>query len=79
MNVTFDKTSDVTGKIIVNVEPADYTETVKKVLKKMAASHVFPGCRKGHVPMEQLRRRFGKQEKYDGNNDVVYREGSKYN
>lgn len=42
MNVTFDKTSDVTGKIIVNVEPADYTETVKKELKKIAATHVIP-------------------------------------
>ena len=78
MNVTFDKTSDVTGKIIVNVEPADYTETVKKELKKIAATHVIPGFRKGHVPMDQLRRRFGKQVKSDVINDVVYREVFKY-
>ena len=74
----FDKTSDVTGKIIVNVEPADYTETVKKELKKIAATHVIPGFRKGHVPMDQLRRRFGKQVKSDVINDVVYREVFKY-
>jgi len=78
MNVTFEKTSDVSGKIIVNVEPADYTENVKKELKKIAATHQIPGFRKGHVPMDQLRRRFGKQVKSDVINDTVYTEVVKY-
>ena len=36
MNVTFDKTSDVTGKIIVNVTEADYADKVTAELKKIS-------------------------------------------
>ncbi len=78
MNITLEKTGDVTAKIIVNVEAADYTEKVKKELKKIGDNHSLPGFRKGHVPMLQLRMRFGKSVKSDVINDMVYREVIKY-
>ncbi len=78
MNITLEKTGDVTAKIIVNVEAADYTEKVKKELKKIGDNHSLPGFRKGHVPMSQLRMRFGKNVKSDVINELVYREVIKY-
>lgn len=78
MNITLEKTGDVTAKIVVNVDAADYTEKVKKELKKIGDTHALPGFRKGHVPMSQLRMRFGKNVKSDVINDLVYREVVKY-
>lgn len=78
MNVTLDKKGNVDAVITVSVEPADYTDKVKAELKKISATHVIPGFRKGHVPMDQLRRRFGKNVKSDVINDLVYREVVKY-
>lgn len=78
MNLTLDKTGNVTAKIVVNVEAADYTDKVKKELKKIGDTHVIPGFRKGHVPASQLRMRFGKGVKSDVINDLVYREVIKY-
>ncbi len=72
MNVTFEKESNVTGKIIVNVDVADYEGKVKKELRKFSETHVIPGFRKGHVPMDQLRRRFGKDVKSEVINDLVH-------
>lgn len=78
MNVNLEKNGNVEGKIIVNVTPADYADKVKKELKKFSETHVIPGFRKGHVPMPQLRQRFGKSVKSDVINDLVYREVYKY-
>lgn len=74
MNVSLQKNGNVDAKITVNVETADYAEKVKKELKRISETHVIPGFRKGHVPMDQLRRRFGKNVKSDVINDMVYRE-----
>ncbi|MCM1451573.1 MAG: hypothetical protein NC102_04905 [Clostridium sp.] len=78
MNVSLEKNGNVDGIITVQVEKADYADKVKKELKKLAETHVVPGFRKGHVPMDHLRRRFGKDVKSDVINDLVYREVYKY-
>lgn len=78
MNVTLDKTGAVDGKIIVSVDVADYADKVKKGLRKISETHVIPGFRKGHVPMDQLRRRFGRDVKSDVVNDIVYDAVTKY-
>lgn len=78
MNVSLEKNGNVDGIITVQVEKADYADKVKKELKKIAETHVVPGFRKGHVPMDHLRRRFGKDVKSDVINDLVYREVFKY-
>ncbi len=78
MNVQFDKTDDVSGKITVNVEENDYKEKVEKELKEIGRTHAIPGFRKGHVSMGQLIRLFGKQVKSDVLNHEVYNAVIKY-
>ena len=72
MNVSFEKLNDVEGKIIVNVEESDYKAKVESEIKKIGRTHNIPGFRKGHVPMGQLVRMFGKQVKSDVLNQEVY-------
>lgn len=72
MNVNFEKTSDTTGKLTVNVVEADYAEKVKKELKEISKKRAIPGFRQGHVPASQLKRLFGKQVKSDVLNQEVY-------
>lgn len=72
MNVTLDKTSDIEGKFIVNVEEADYEQKVKDELKKIGREAHIPGFRQGHVPTGQIKARFGKQAKSQVLNDTVY-------
>ena len=73
MNVTVEKTTDVEGKIIVNVVESDYAEKVKKELKKIGRERPLPGFRAGHVPFGQLEKRYGRMVKSDVLNDEVYR------
>ena len=72
MNVSFEKLNDLEGKIIVNVEESDYKAKVDAEIKKIGRTHNIPGFRKGHVPMAQLVRMFGKQVKSDVLNQEVY-------
>ena len=72
MNVTLDKTSDIEGKFMVNVEEADYEKKVKDELKKIGREAHIPGFRQGHVPASQIKARFGKQAKSQVLNDTVY-------
>lgn len=72
MNINLEKIDDTTMKIVVNVEESDYSERLTEELKKLGRTHTIPGFRKGHVPMSQLMRRFGRDIKTDVvNRDVV--------
>ena len=72
MNISFEKIGDVAGKLTVNVEENDYKAKVNAELKKIGATHNIPGFRKGHVNIDQLRRRFGKDVMSDVINETVY-------
>lgn len=72
MNVSLNKTTDVSGKFVVSVEEADYAPKVKEELKKVASRASIPGFRAGHIPADQIRRRFGKEVKSDVLNNLVY-------
>lgn len=72
MQVTLDKTGDLTGRIKVEVAQNDYLDKVNKDLKEIGRTRVIPGFRKGHVSLEQLRRRFGKEVKSHILNEEVY-------
>lgn len=72
MNITFEKIGDVDGKLIAQVEEADYAKKVDSELRKIGQTHNIPGFRKGHISLPQLRQRFGKQVKSDVINRVVY-------
>ena len=72
MNVSIEKIDNVNGKITVAIEENDYKDKVTAELKRIGKTHSLPGFRKGHVTVDQLRRRFGKQVKSDVINQEVY-------
>jgi len=78
MNITFDKTDEVSGKLIITVEEADYKQKVADQLKKIGRTHAIPGFRKGAVPMSMLQRRFGRDVTADVINNEVYEAIEKY-
>ncbi|MDE6611710.1 MAG: trigger factor family protein, partial [Muribaculaceae bacterium] len=70
MDVTLEKTSELEGFIVVKVAEADYADRVKKELKTIGATRQIPGFRKGHIDMNQLRKRFGNEVKAHVLNEV---------
>ena len=79
MNVNYEKNPDgLTAKITVAVEENDYAAKVKAELKKIGATQTIPGFRKGHVSVEHLTRRFGKEVKSEVINRVVIEAVDKY-
>lgn len=72
MNVTLEKTSEVSAKLNVSIEENDYKDKVVKELKEIGKKHAIPGFRQGHVPFGELNRRFGKQMTSDVINNEVY-------
>lgn len=73
MNITKEELSPVDLRLTVAIEENDYKDEVTKKLKELGRTHVIPGFRKGHVPLGELKRRFGKQMTSDVINDTVYR------
>lgn len=78
MNVTLTKPGDELGIIKVEVAESDYADAVKAELKKIAKEANIPGFRKGHVPMDQIKKRFAKSVKSDVLNNKVYDAVIKY-
>lgn len=73
MQVTLEKGADLSGIIKVEVVEADYADKVKKELKEVGRTRQIPGFRPGHVSLDQLSRRFGKEVKSHVLNEEVYR------
>lgn len=71
MDVTLEKTGELEGRLVVNIQEADYTARVKSELKEIGNKRQIPGFRKGHIDMSQLQKRFGKQVKADVLNDIA--------
>ncbi len=61
MNVTMEKTGNVSGIITVSLTEQDYQDKVKKDLKTIGQKHHIDGFRAGKVPEGLLRKMFGKQ------------------
>jgi trigger factor len=78
MDVRLDKTNPTEGRLVVSVVEADYAQKVTDELKKIGRTHVLPGFRKGAVPANILRKRFGKEVTSDVINHVVYEAVVKY-
>jgi trigger factor len=78
MNVTLEQIDDVNAKVIVTVDDADYADKVTTKLKQIGKTHQIPGFRKGHVDINQLRKRFGREVKSEVINEEVYRAVIKY-
>lgn len=71
MDVTLEKTSDLEGFVVVKIEEADYADRVKKELKEIGNKRQIPGFRKGHIDLNQLRKRFGAEVKAHVLNETV--------
>jgi trigger factor len=78
MNVILEQIDDVNAKIVVKVDEADYADKVTAKLKQIGKTHQIPGFRKGHVEINQLRRRFGREVKSEVINEEVYHAVIKY-
>jgi len=72
MNITKEPLSETSAKLVVKLEEADYKDKVNAELKRIGQTHVIPGFRKGHISIDQLRRRFGREVK----SDIINRESA---
>ena len=63
MNITFEKTGNVTGVLTLNIEKADYEANVKKGLQTAQKKVQMPGFRPGHVPAGMVKKMCGTQIK----------------
>ena len=63
MNITFEKTGNVTGVLTLNIEKADYEGNVKKGLQTAQKKVQMPGFRPGHVPAGMVKKMYGTQIK----------------
>ncbi len=71
MEVTFEKTGELEGVVVVNLVEDDYSARVKKELKEIGQKKQIPGFRPGHIDMAQLKKRFGKEVKAHVLNEVA--------
>ena len=60
MKSTLNKTDEVNGTILIELEKADYQENVNKSLNKFRQSANIPGFRQGKVPKSVIQKMYGK-------------------
>lgn len=73
MNIYQEPLTDTSAKIVVKIDEADYKDKVNAELKRIGKTHAIPGFRKGHISLDQLSRRFGREVK----SDIINRESAK--
>lgn len=78
MNITTKQLDDVSLRLTVEVGESDYKDKVVDELKKIGRTHTIPGFRKGHISVQELQRRFGRQVTSDVINNEVYDAVIKY-
>jgi len=59
MQVTRTNTGELTATVKITVSPADYNESVNKVLKDYQRKANVPGFRPGHVPFGMIKKMYG--------------------
>ena len=78
MNITQTAKGDNLISIKINVEKADYQETVDKTLKQMRQRANVPGFRPGMVPMGMVKKMYGTSAKMEALNNLVSDNLNKY-
>lgn len=71
MNISFENVSEVQGLLTINLEKADYSENVEKSLKAYSKKANMPGFRPGMVPMNLIRKMYGKSIKAEEINKIL--------
>ncbi|TDG36563.1 trigger factor [Pedobacter changchengzhani] len=60
MNITQEKTGNLTAVVKIKIAPTDYSEKIEKAIKDQAKKAQLPGFRKGMVPAAHIKRMYGK-------------------
>ncbi len=74
MNVTLDKTDNVSGVLTISLVEEDYQAEVKKQLAALGRRRPIKGFRPGHVPASLLMKHYGGQVTAEVVDDIVSRE-----
>jgi len=78
MKSTLNKTNDVNGTIVIELEKADYQEKVDKSLNQFRQRANIPGFRQGKVPKSVIQKLYGKAVMVDEINKMVTDEVSNF-
>lgn len=71
MKITQEQTGELTATINLTLEPSDYAEKVKSVLKDYQKKANLPGFRPGKVPFGMVKKMYGKAVMVDEVNKLV--------
>lgn len=71
MEITREKTGQLTATIKMVISPADYSESVTKILKDYQRKANVPGFRPGHVPFGMIKKLYGSSVFADEVNKLV--------
>jgi len=71
MEITIEKTGELTATVQLSISSADYSENVNKVLKDYQRKANVPGFRPGHVPAGLIKKMYGSAVVADEVNKVV--------
>ena len=71
MNISFDNSAKVSGKLTIVVEEADYQKDYEKALKDYRKKANVPGFRPGMAPMAMIKRQIGPSVLVDTLNKLV--------
>lgn len=74
MKSTLNKTNEVNGTIVIELEKADYQEKVDKSLTQLRQRAEIPGFRKGKVPKSVIQKMYGKSVLVDEINKIITEE-----
>jgi len=78
MDITKENVDDLNAILKVKIAPADYSERYDKALKKYQKKVDMPGFRPGKVPVDLVKKRFGKHILVEEINDMLSESLHKY-
>ena len=78
MNITRENIDALNAVVKVDIEKADYSDKVEKILSDYKKTANVPGFRKGHVPMGMVKKQYGKAVLVDEVNKLLQDALNKY-
>jgi trigger factor len=78
MNIDRNNIDELTARLTVTVEPADYENRVEKILNDYRKNSQYPGFRKGKAPMALIRKQYAAPVLADEMNKIISEELSAY-
>ena len=78
MNIDRNNIDELTARLTVTVEPADYASRVDKILNDYRKNAQYPGFRKGKAPMALIRKQYAAPVLADEMNKIISEELSAY-